>query len=447
MVMNPEGRDELSRDVRIRYATAVLLGVEDTDRFEWPDWLAYSAEPVPGARIRIVPSGFFGPNYGQPESLPDLPLKTIDELPLLYGEPSVQQSGDELVVLADLVASSYALLTRYEEFARRDVRDEHGRFPGKESLPYRAGFIDTPLVDEYSCLLRRWAEQAGIEFSEPNRRFKVSLTHDIDSLGLMPRPLQSAREMAKAMLGRQTWRDSTASALISAGFKSDPFYNLAEVVSLDRLLSDRVPSESCSAEYYFLSGSDSPYDLTHPRIQAAVECVRESGALIGLHTGYEGGEDPTLVRFERERLEEATGVPIHANRHHYLAWREPEHGHEIAASGIRRDSTMGYADVAGFRLGVCRPIPLFDPVEQRLFGIQEHPLVVMDCTLSFPKYMNLEEEVAFEYAVKLAEATYRHQGEYVMLWHNTMLARNDGGYNKQLYLRLLDRLADMIQGG
>jgi len=83
------------------------------------------------------------------------------------------------------------------------------------------------------------------------------------------------------------------------------------------------------------------------------------------------------------------------NRHHYLRWREPTDGHAIAASGITWDATLGYADVAGFRLGVCHRVPLFDLAGNCPLGIEEHPLIAMDTTLSSPSYMNLDEEAAF----------------------------------------------------
>src|SRR3990172_4889216 len=86
------------------------------------------------------------------------------------------------------------------------------------------------------------------------------------------------------------------------------------------------------------------------------------------------------------------------------------------------------------------PIPLFDPVRQCLLGIEEHPLIVMDCTLDRPKYMNLDEDAAFDYVCRLADAAFQHQGEFVMLWHNTVLASTDTTYHRRLYARVLDYL-------
>lgn len=115
--------------------------------------------------------------------MPKLPLEEIEGVPLLFGSSKTEWQGDTWVVHADIIASAYFLLTRYEEIRKRNIRDIHGRFPGKESLPFKAGFIHRPIVDEYGRLLRRWLRQARVQSAvEPTPHIqKVWLTHDVDA--------------------------------------------------------------------------------------------------------------------------------------------------------------------------------------------------------------------------------------------------------------------------
>ena len=83
----------------------------------------------------------------------------------------------------------------------------------------------------------------------------------------------------------------------------------------------------------------------------------------------------------------------------------------------------------------------------QLFGIEEHPLTVTDCTLPNPDYMNLDEEAAFDYVCKLADATYRHGGEFVTLWHNTVSAATDTSYHKRLCPQVLRHLERLLETG
>lgn len=437
-------------DQRANYVLHVLLGTagESENRVVYGKAIDDNTEDP---RLYIVPSRFFSEDeYGRISSLPTLPLAEIEGVPLLFGKPIVERRGNTLIVQADIIASTYFLVTRYEEWICRDVRDQHGRFPARESLPFRAGFIDRPIVDEYAALLRKWASEIGIEMPAPQRKFSVLLTHDVDSLGSGVNLLQPLRSAASILLRRHTCRQALQNAAVGWGMRRHPFDNLDEVSHLDEQLTKRSPSNRCRSVYFFMAGGSSPYDgsydVASARVRNRLRQVADSGADIGLHASYEAGAKPEQVKLERQTLEEAAGIPIDKNRHHFLGWREPEHGNIIAEGGIHWDATLGYADLVGFRLGVCRPIPLFDPIRQQPLGIEEHPLIVMDCTLDRPNYMGLDEEAAFEQVCRLIDATARHGGEFVCLWHNTVLASSDGSYHKRLYPRVLEYLGRQLEG-
>lgn len=426
------------------YTLKVLLG-KDESGILLSKYIAYSA---PGAQIEdtvrlcIVPGGFFGEQYGKPESLPKLSLQEIEGIPLLYGSPQIQREDDRLIVYADIIASAYFLLTRYEEMVRRNVRDEHGRFPGKQSLPYRAGFIYRPIVDEYAALLRKWLRSVGVYVPEPDRKFTVLLTHDVDVIRKYHNPF---RTVASAALSWRPWHDVRENLAVCLRRTKDPFDTFDEISQLDSSVISNKNGLRAKSVYFFTAGGQGKFDGMY-KIQSRIarnilRKVQNSGESVGLHSSYDAGLRPELIIEEKATLERIYGSPVYFNRYHYLGWREIQDGWALARAGITEDSSLGYADVAGFRLGVCRPIPLFDPIKMQPFGIKEHPLVVMDCTLSNDNYMNFQEEEAFEYCSRLIRHTRRHNGEFVMLWHNTELAKEPNNYHLQLYERLLKILA------
>jgi len=433
-------------DPRVEYALNVLLGTDPAATVPVTYGPLSARGKSPG--IHVVASGFFDDVYGTPASAPRLPLPTLDGVPLLFGQPRIECHDNQVTVYADILAATFFLVTRYEEWIRRDVRDEHGRFPGRESLPYRAGFIDRPIVDEYAALLRGWAPRAGLELPGPSRRFSVLLTHDVDTLGVRRSAWQSVRSIGGGLLGRHGWRHASGRAAASLGLVRDPFDNLDRVMRINQRLTQRVSKESCRTVFFFMAGGAAPqdraYGIRDGKVRRALRQVLQAGATVGLHASYEAGMHPERLAAERAALEAAAGTPIRGNRHHYLAWREPEDGRQLAAAGITWDSTLGYADVAGFRLGVCRPIPLFDPAAQRPMGIEEHPLIVMDRSLEMTKYMGLDAAAALDYVSRLVDVTERHRGELVLLWHNQVLSTVDRGYHRPLYGRILDYVATKL---
>ena len=66
--------------------------------------------------IVIIPSGFFKLDvYGTEQAMPTLPLSSWRGIPLLFGEPREECSADgsPLIIHADLLASTYFLISRY----------------------------------------------------------------------------------------------------------------------------------------------------------------------------------------------------------------------------------------------------------------------------------------------------------------------------------------------
>jgi len=149
---------------------------------------------------------------------------------------------------------------------------------------------------------------------------------------------------------------------------------------------------------------------------------------------------PFLIKSEKERFRLDTGIEVSANRHHYLASLDPDHLHRLLYAGITDDFTMGYADIAGFRLGTSRPVRWISPTERELTSLTLHPLTVMDSTLSEQKYMGLDYEAARQYCLQLIEQVRLNNGELILLWHNSSVSTTTAGYHRQLYEYLINTL-------
>lgn len=432
----------------LEYVLGVLLGL---DQKHLQKHIAYCRDDEPlsdDIKLCIVDSGFFCENYGTLESLPLLPIEQIEKIPLLFGCPEIKTRDGKLIVYADIIASAYFLVTRYEEMVRCDVRDEYGRFLGVESLPYRAGFLDRPIVDEYADLLRKWLRQTGLDVPEPDRKFSVLLTHDVDVVRKHKNifnPLHMLTILKNLLRGKRPPWNIFKSIAVSLRLIKDPYViAFEEMLKLDNDFQQRANNVSANAYYFFMAPDNKlftrRYNIRSWLAKGLLKSVIGAQAVVGLHPDLETSINPEQIVRDKELLEKACGFKIRHSRHHYLAWRGIGDGWSLVNAGIEWDSSLGYADVAGFRLGVCRGIPLFDPAGLKPFGIEEHPLIVMDCTLSDEKYMNLGQEEAFEYCKKLIDQTRKHNGQFVMLWHNTVFVRKENNYHPQLYKDILKQL-------
>ncbi|MCS2894172.1 polysaccharide deacetylase family protein [Parabacteroides faecis] len=426
----------------IHYIIRFLLGEDISEEIVAAIGYTNNSKHFERYSIVIIPSGFFtNHTYGTTSSLPELPLQEIEGTPLLFGSPLVEQVGGTLVIHADIIASTYFLITRYEEIIQRNIRDEHGRFPGKMSLPYRAGFLHRPIVDEYRLLLRKWLQQYGLRLPEVKKEIQhIWLTHDLDAPTLyrtwkgVIRSIRDKRGLISSIQGRY------------GPVENDPYYTFPWIFEQNNLLREQTGKEICQAILFIRSGGkckqDKPHYSLHSKdISQLIESVLFNDMKIGLHSSYQAGKSPSLIKKEKTILEENTGKSIRLNRHHFLSSREPEDMTHLEAAGITDDFTMGYADVAGFRLGTSYPVRWINPVTRRLSSILQHPLTIMDCSLEEKKYMGLSYEEAQAYSLNLIEQVKNVGGELTLLWHNTSAMENSGSYLRKLYSHLLNELA------
>ena len=401
----------------------------------------------PRATIVIRPSTFFEKGvYLTENSFPKLPLKEIDGVPILFGEEKVIQNEKQTVVYGDLVASTFFLISRYEECLNHEDRDSYGRLIGKKSLPYRAGFLMRPIVDEYGKLLRRWLRERGIQAIEPKEDFKhIYLTHDVDEIWQWDNLYKALKTVAKRLIRHEKKVLESLGSLIDYQ-KYDSAYTFPWITQMDRKCIENNGTDKCTSVYFIKGGGkayeDNLYYKKEQRVKKLADYLMECGAVLGIHASMSAGKNPQELFKEKMKLEEILDKPVKWNRHHFLCSKEPEDMEALMAAGITDDFTMGYADIVGFRLGTSRAVRWINPLKKELTSLILHPLTVMECTLDAERYMNLKEDETFEVICKLLNAVKKNHGEAVLLWHNTSVALSETSFQRRIYERVLAMLGN-----
>lgn len=388
-------------------------------------------------KVVIVPSNFFNDSiYGTQQSMPSLPLQEIEGIPFLYGTPLIEKIDNTIICHADIIASTYFLISRYEEYINPNYnRDPHGRYIGKQSVPAQAKFIHRPIVEEYGELLRNLLQQAGIPLLPiPQQINHIYLTHDIDSITNYRR--------IRGLIGGILRRENITTIFKSLiNINNDPAYTFPWILNQDNQLPQ-------ATQIYFVkaarqaSGLDRPaYNLVGKNFTHLKKEILTSSpkAIFGLHASYKSGNIPDIISDERKLLQYAIeNQQITTSRHHYLRSLQPNDMEALIDARITDDYTMCYADIAGFRLGTCRAVRFINPATRKLTSLTLHPLTIMDCTLSEPHYMNLTYKEALSYSQTLINETKQHNGDLCLLWHNTRFTNND--YHSQLYSQIIKSL-------
>ena len=410
----------------VNYLLDFLLGDN-----QYVKYVAYSKDPAVWSRYKvvIVPSSFFQDHAEARSNLPQLPLKELEGMPILFGEPVAKQVNGTWVIYADLVASALFLLSRYEEKLNPE-RDVHNRFPAKESLAYKAGFLQRPLVDEYGAYLRKCLAQCGVELPQNAPKMTITLTHDVDV------PFEH-RTLRSFLGGIRRGKVKTALKNACSSLDKNSVYTFPWLLEQDNRLPEaqkiyflRYPIQACAYDKPYLS-----YRMRDMR--QLVTLLKQNGVQLGLHGSYQSGADGSLIVKEKRQLEKNIGTPLTQHRYHFLRTCIPDNFISLQEAGILHDYTVGYADAVGFRLGTCHPVRFLSPVTLQVENVQLHPLTMMDVTLS--DYRQLSYHQAWETIVQLIEQVKKHHGELVLLWHNTSVA-DATSYHRQLYNDIITHL-------
>lgn len=420
----------------IQYIIKFLLGEQNSHLV---NHIAYAKDS--DAPVVIIPSHFFDDNiYMTQDSMPQIPLKEINGIPLLFGNEKIVEDGRQLITKADIIAGAFFLISRYEECIDQENRDGYGRMIGKKSLAYKAGFLMRPIVDEYGKLLREWLRKVGIPAEEPPVGYRhIYLTHDVDVIW----QVNNFRTFIKSIiLGKRNVFESLR--MWYNYEKYDEFYTFPWLAKIDDSLRTVFGRDKCTDIYFVKAGGDSECDNFYYkdsiRMKKFIRFLKESGAVLGIHLSFSAGKTPEITNLEKKNLEKILENEVKWNRNHYLYSRNPEDMEFLISSGITDDFTMGYADIVGFRLGTCRPVKWINPFSQKVTSLTLHPLTVMDCTLDDENYMDLSEEEARKVICKMLDVIRDFHGEVVLLWHNSTVTIAGNGYQRKLYEKTIEML-------
>jgi peptidoglycan/xylan/chitin deacetylase (PgdA/CDA1 family) len=293
------------------------------------------------------------------------------------------------------------LFTRKEEYTY-SPRDQYDRFPFSSR---KNPAIFDPKASWYLV-------SHGYSVDFPNAApFAVCLTHDIDHV------YQPVHKKVLSALGSLKHGNLTEALtrITHLSSKKLPFCNFSAIMDLE---------EKFGAKSTFFFKADSPgepdYTYTCADLESEIWEIVDRGWEIGLHGGCTTYNNVREMRVKKERLEKITHCPVVGYRNHFLRFRAPDTWELLNQAGFLYDTTLGYAESAGFRNGMCHAFKPFNLITNNEIEILEIPLIVMDTTFN-PPYNNLDDRATWEIIKMLIDRVASCHGVITVLWHNSYM--------------------------
>jgi hypothetical protein len=317
-----------------------------------------------------------------------------------------------------------------------------------------------PTLDIHIAMLRDWILNAGIPLVEippapAGQRFVVSLTHDIDFVGIRNHFLdhsmwgflyRSSIGAVRRFLERRitlkqllkTWRAAVSLPFVYLGWAKDfwePFQWYLEVekgfpatyflIPFKGRPGERVPSQHGSRRATAYDIGDIPHWTT---------ILQKEGCELAVH-GIDSWHSAEKGRMELARVAEVSGEPKIGVRMHWLLQDQGTYS-VLEEAGYSYDASAGYNETIGYRNGTTQAFRPLGP-----HTLLELPLHVQDGALFFPQRLDLSEPEAWSRCEVLLDNATKNGGVLTVLWHDR--SHGPERYWGDFYCKLIQKLRSL----
>ncbi|MBE3922676.1 hypothetical protein HJ152_14665 [Vibrio parahaemolyticus] len=343
----------------------------------------------------------------------------------------------------DVFGFIFFMLSRIEELNENKQLDDHQRFSAKDSFAFKHNFLDFPVVDWYIELMTEELKLIDINRKKKDnfttlvscdvdypteyylRSYKSFCRKFITSLLKERKPLRSMK-LAKRFL-----------------FSSMNIYQNDIFTENVRYIMDVNERNDRKVIFYFIPYNTSTFDsnlsLESHVVTTLLEEIRDRGHIIGIHPSYDSTTDKAIFELNVNKFKSSAaffeGEELHS-RTHFLKWDAFNTPEWLESGNINVDSSIGYADLSGFRCGTCHPFKLYDLKNDKSTNVSEFPLICMDASILSTKYEGLNSfNRALERVSFLKEQCKQVNGVFTLLWHNSSF---EDKFEKKLYEKVTE---------
>lgn len=336
----------------------------------------------------------------------------------------------------DIFAASFYLLSRYEEYLPHQ-KDMYGRYAHENSLAFKENFLNLPLVNIWLEDFKKSLKQKIPSFTIHHSLFTFLPTYDIDeAYSYKHKDLwRSAGAAIKDLLKGKFERLSLRRKVLNSKMK-DPFDSYDWMDNLHR-------QYELKPRYFFLvPDKTGKYDRNILPNKTALQVLIKQHSdkyQIGIHPSWQSGDEPSMIKKEKETIEKITQTKITASRQHFIRFTLAQTFRYLIDAGIKEDFSMGYGSINGFRTSIASPFYWYDLEKEISTDLLLYPFCYMEANSFFEQKFSSEqalEEMRYYY-----QQIKKVNGTFISIWHNTFLGTDERfkGW-REIYKQFIDEV-------
>jgi hypothetical protein len=428
-----------------------FLGIDYKLDFSSDNFCFYEIELSSGNKLVIEDAFFFlykkPLEYLKREAIPENicfaknEFTSEEDIPVIYGRDFLlieRKNRKKIICGIDIFASAFFMLTRWEEYVNQK-RDRHDRFPASESLAMKWLFLNRPVVNEYLEMFWNMLVGLGYDKKRKVRKFEPLVTHDVDKIQKYGKIWFGLKRLIQDLILHRSLSlfcaDFFSELKVILGLRKDPFDTFDKLMKISE-------TKGFKSYFFFMENDPHRYSITEKKTIKLILEIQRRGHFIGMHPNYNTYNDEQQFLKEKNGIEKIVRFILKSGRNHYLQFRVPQTWQIWNDAGMEWDSTLSYADKEGFRCGTCYSYPVFNFLTRRKLKLEEKPLILMDGTLlDYQQYTKTE---AFAAAKILIDRTFKYNGNFVFLWHNSSFNTSHWVSYAGLYEQIIDYLCSRV---
>ncbi|MFC0774568.1 polysaccharide deacetylase family protein [Terrimonas alba] len=330
------------------------------------------------------------------------------------GNKAFFRTGGELSF--DIFAASFYLLSRYEEYLPHQ-KDMYDRYAHENSLAFREGFLDKPLVNLWIRSFKETLKQKFPSLILHYSAFTFLPTYDIDiAWSYKCKGWRRSLGGLVQSLIKRNWKQAKERIAVLRGKVKDPFD------TYDWL--HRLHEENRVKPYYFflVAEKNGRYDKNILPQQKALQTLIGDHIIrypVGIHPSWRSGDEHELLEKEMNTLSNFTGNKILSSRQHYIRFTLPGTFRRLIDNGIQFDFSMGYGSINGFRASAATPFYWYDLEKEQTTNLMLFPFCFMEANSFYEQKYSAQQaldEMRYYYNVVRSV-----NGTFIMIWHNHFL--------------------------
>jgi hypothetical protein len=314
----------------------------------------------------------------------------------------------------DIFAAAFYLLSRYEEYLPYE-EDMYGRYAHTNSLAYKEGFLQLPLINLWIEKFKKIIQQKFPHFHISTfSHFQFLPTYDIDiAYEYKHHSLLRNLFIICKNLGKGQFRKFLESISVITSLTNDTFDTYEWL--------DQLHEQYNLQSYYFflLAEKRKGYDKNLYPHSAAMHYLIEQHAAkyeVGIHPSWQSGDDGTVLKKEISLLQNITGKPVTKSRQHYIRMTLPETYRLLIENDITEDHSMGYGSINGFRASVASSFYWYDLEKEQQTSLLIRPFCYMEANSFFEQGYTATE--AAEELQQYHDVVKSVGGDLITIFHN-----------------------------